>query len=73
VTLADKHGYVFLLQNWWSTMEYVEVSAQYLAKSKANIEFVMEPLTEIPRGLPTIDACATEAEDNGEDKSMPEY
>ena len=54
-------------------MEYLEVSAEYLGRSKADINFVTEPLTSIPADLPTIDASATEADDNGEDMSMPEY
>jgi len=34
----------------------------------------MEPLTEIPKDLPIMDAVATEASDGtGGDKSMPEY
>ena len=53
-------------------MEYLEVSAQYLMQSDANIYFVTEPLTSIPADLPVMDARSTEAEDNGGDMSMPE-
>jgi len=72
--IDDKCGYVFQIQNWWKEMEYLEVSALYMARARAQIHFVMEPLTEIPEDLPIMDAVATEANDGTDgDKSMPEY
>ena len=76
-SIADpKHGYVFLLQNWWHNMEYLEVSALYLARSDARINFVIEPLKSIPEKLQGIvmDVPAAEANDGGGgDMAMPEY
>ena len=55
-------------------MQYVEVSAQYMARAMAQIQFVTEALAEIPNHLPVMDAAATEANDGGGgDKPMPEY
>ena len=73
VSIDAEHGYIFMLQNWWADMEYLEVSALYLARSNADIHFVEEPLTRIPDDLPIMNARATEADDNGGDMSMPEY
>ena len=56
------------------SFQYLEVSALYMARAQALIHFVMEPLTEIPKDLPIMDAVATEASDGtGGDHSMPEY
>jgi hypothetical protein len=55
------------------SFQYLEVSALYMARARAQIHFVMEPLTEIPEDLPIMDAVATEANDGTDgDKSMPE-
>lgn len=43
------YGYMFLLQNWWSGMEFVEVSAQYLAQCKNPVVFVTKKPKTIPR------------------------
>ena len=52
----------------------MEVSAQYMARAKAQIHFVTEDLTEIPKDMPVMDAAATEANDgDGGDKLMREY
>ena len=54
--------------------QYLEVSAQYMARAKAQIHFVTEDLTEIPTDKPVMDAAATEASDGaGGDKPMPVY
>lgn len=68
ICLQSLCGYSYVL------IQYVEVSAQYIAQADAKISFVTEPLTEIPKDLPVMDAVATEANDGGGgDKSMPEY
>ncbi len=52
----------------------MEVSAQYMARAKAQIHFVSEHLEAIPSDLPIMDKVATEASDGtGGDKSLPEY
>jgi hypothetical protein len=54
--------------------QYLEVSAQYMARAKAQIHFVTEDLTSIPDDMPVMDAVATEATDGtGGDRPMPEY
>ena len=54
--------------------QYLEVSAQYMARAKAQIHFVTEALESIPEDMPVINAAATEANDGTRgDKSMPEY
>ena len=71
-----KYGYVFLLQNWWKRMEFLEVSPLYMARSTARINFVMEPLRSIPERFQGIvmDVVAAEANDGGGgDTAMPEY
>lgn len=70
----ENYGYVFLLRNWWKNMEYVEVSAHYMARAMAQIHFVTEALAKIPNHFPVLDAAATEANyGGGGDKPMPEY
>jgi hypothetical protein len=55
------------------SFQYLEVSALYMARAQALNYFVMEPLTEIPKDLPIMDAVATEANDgSGGDHLMPE-
>jgi hypothetical protein len=45
-----------------------------MAQAKAQVHFVTEALTDIPKDLPVMNSVATEASDGaGGDKSMPEY
>ena len=56
-------------------MEYLEVSALYVARAWARITFVTVPLTRIPDDLEpfTMNVAATEANDGGGgDMAMPE-
>ena len=58
----------------YGPLQYLEVSAQYMARAKAQIYFVSEHLEAIPSDLPIMDKVATEASDGtGGDKSLPEY
>ena len=53
-THAGRH--IFLLQNWWRNKQLIEVSAEYMAKSKAQVQFVTKNLEHIPETFPTIEA-----------------
>ena len=53
-THAGRH--IFLLQNWWRNKQLIEVSAEYMAKSKAQVQFVTKKLEHIPKTFPTIEA-----------------
>lgn len=61
------HGYVFLLQNWWKGRYFIEVSASYLASSKATISFVTQEIEYIPDCFPVVHSSFVEtAVDVGE-------
>jgi hypothetical protein len=61
----------FLLQNWWKSMPFVEVSSMYLASSFGDVTFVNTPLTSIPTQFPTI--VSSYAETNADfPERMPE-
>lgn len=42
----------FLLQNWWKTMQFVEVDEEYSKKCGAIVSFVENPQTIIPNTFP---------------------
>jgi hypothetical protein len=42
----------FLLQNWWSKKQFVEVSDEYLEACEATVYFVKTRQTEIPSNFP---------------------
>ena len=66
------HKYVFLLQNWWKGRYFIEVSASYLASSKATISFVTQDIEYIPERFPVIRSSFVETTvDVGE--RMDEY
>ena len=45
-----EHGrHVFLLQNWWKSKPFVEVSAEYLAECKAAINFCIKKPTAVTK------------------------
>jgi hypothetical protein len=61
----------FLLQNWWKSMPFVEVSSAYFASAGAAITFVNSQLTSIPTKFPTI--VSSYAETNADfPERMPE-
>ena len=45
----------FLLQNWWKTSQFVEVTEAYLRASSATVHFVVTPQKTIPNKFPTYD------------------
>ena len=49
-THAGRH--IFLLQNWWRNKQLIEVSAEYMAKSQAQVHFVTKKLEHIPKTFP---------------------
>ena len=53
-THAGRH--IFLLQNWWRNKQLIEVSAEYMVKSQAQVHFVTKKLEHIPKTFPTIEA-----------------
>jgi ABC-type Fe3+-hydroxamate transport system substrate-binding protein len=63
---------VFLLQNWWKTKPFVEVSAEYLALCKADIIFITKKPDVIPTGLPVAHSRAYEFFDGGSSKWPPQ-
>ncbi len=46
----------FLLQNWWSHIQFVEVSESYLKSAEAMVCFVKTPQMKIPDEFPTYTA-----------------
>jgi hypothetical protein len=42
----------FVLQNWWNSRYFVEVTASYLQSSGALVSFVTQPLASIPNEFP---------------------
>ena len=48
--------HIFLLQNWWRNKQLIEVSAEYMEKSQAQVHFVTKNLEHIPKTFPTIEA-----------------
>jgi hypothetical protein len=60
---------VFLLQNWWKSKLFVEVSAKYLALCRAEIIFFAKKPAVVPTGLPLLGFIICEfQEDIGGDK-----
>ncbi len=45
---------IFLLQNWWSKKQFVQVSTSYLADCLPLIYFVRTPQTEIDKRYPVV-------------------
>jgi hypothetical protein len=45
-------GYNFLLQNWWPHMQFLEVTAEFLMASQAEVVFVDEPVRSFDPGHP---------------------
>jgi hypothetical protein len=59
--------YFFLLQNWWSKRFFIEVSAEYLASTRAIIVFVNDEVVAIPANFNCINApCAETCCDTAE-------
>lgn len=52
----------FLLQNWWKSAQFVEVSETYLAACGATLSFVESPQTHIPTQFPAQPLLAAENE-----------
>ena len=52
----------FLLQNWWPSMQFVEVSESYLESTGATVYFVKTPQSSIPTAFPTYTARYAENE-----------
>jgi hypothetical protein len=50
----DDNKWIFLLQNWWQSRFFVEVSAEYMSKSGAMIVEVLSEITFIPQDFPVV-------------------
>jgi hypothetical protein len=44
--------YFFLIQNWWSNSQVIEVSAEYLAYCRAQVHYVVEKVTGLKSTVP---------------------
>ncbi len=49
---AVAQEYCFVLQNWWNSRYFVEVTSSYLQSTGALVSFVGEPLRAIPNEFP---------------------
>ena len=56
----------FLLQNWWTRSQFVEVSGKYLQQCCPRVSFVTTPQTRIPGGFATHKHLYAEQVDMGE-------
>ena len=64
----ERGQHLFLLQNWWRSRQFIEVSADYLAAARAVVTFMKKDVTEIPKEFPTDDnVFCMEAEDLAEE------
>jgi hypothetical protein len=66
-TCYSGEHWFFLLQNWWSEMQFVEVRDDYLITSKAKIIFASYKQTKICDDYPTTMATYAEAHVEGRD------
>ena len=53
----------FLLQNWWSSKFFVEVTAEYLASAEATVTFVTKEKIVLPRKFKMVDAYFAQTDD----------
>jgi hypothetical protein len=56
----QKYGWVFLLQNWWKTRFFIEVSAKYMSLSGAFIVEIYSEIPDIPKDFPVVYASYVE-------------
>jgi hypothetical protein len=56
-----------LLQNWWSRMQFVEVSSEYFINSEAQLTFVTNDQSTIPERFDRCNALYAEANVEGAD------
>jgi len=56
----DVNGDLFLLQNWWEKMPFIEVDAKYLASVDAYLTFIVTIQPQIPEKFETNDAAYVE-------------
>jgi hypothetical protein len=61
-----------LLQNWWKSKPFVEVSAEYLAECNAIIDFCTKKPTAVPKKWRLNPWQASEFLDDTGDKWNPE-
>ena len=59
---TDGGEYRFLIQNWWTEKQFLEVSPEYLEACRATLHFVKTPQTEIPKKWPVTNAKYAELE-----------
>jgi hypothetical protein len=59
--------WIMVLQNWWKTMQYVEVTAEYLVSSGTQLLWVTERQTKMPEYFPVCDAIVAETHVDGSD------
>ena len=55
-----------LLQNWWPSMQFVEVSEEYLKRCQAVVYFVESAQNAIPAKIPTSKSLIAEFVDKPE-------
>lgn len=65
----------FLVQNWWSQMQFVEMSAEYLQACTPTLYSVKTPQTAIPEKFPVEHHMFAETEnvDKAEDLNFAEH
>jgi len=63
----------FLLQNWWSYKQYVEVDETYLIGCGATVHFIRQQQQSIPTKFPCLEGFYFEAAEGAEGcESTPE-
>lgn len=70
----DESKYYFLLQNWWKSKPFVEVTSEYLASCNVELHFVTNPPNSIPANIILNNSAYVESEgiDVPEDSSCNE-
>jgi hypothetical protein len=56
-----------LLQNWWISKYFIEVSAEYLASTKAYVNFAVQEIKSIPNTFSCTNAPFVETWCDGAD------
>jgi hypothetical protein len=64
---------LLLVQNWWDTSQFVEMTVDFLKAREANVSFIMcDRTVEWPRAYSTIDGTAIESLGGRETTGTPE-
>ena len=64
--------WTLLLQNWWTEMQFLQITAEYLVSSGAKLVWAKEPQTSMVADFPVSGATFAETHVDGCDRRKPE-